>query len=305
MQTLSDIDAIVLAGGQGTRLRAVLADRPKPLAEVAGRPFLGYVLDSLAAAGIRRVTFCTGYRAEMVEAAFGRCYGPMSLSYSVETRPLGTAGAVLAALPGLRSPTILVANGDSLCQADLQAFADFHQERAFDASLLLTQVPDASRFGRVEIDASGRTTRFAEKDPSAAGGWINAGVYLIQQSALAGFGGTPLSLERDVFPTLIRQASEEPGQGRGVGGWRGVVGWRGVGGWRGGGAFLDIGTPKSLAEAEESIVQLGTKFTIQRDTPGRSCLEPDRRAGRMVTISAPKPKEPPDVSAIPVPNRSS
>jgi NDP-sugar pyrophosphorylase family protein len=291
--SLSDIDALVLAGGQGTRLRAVLPDRPKPLAEVARRPFLSYVLDSFAAAGIRRVTLCTGYRAEMVEAAFGRRYGPMSLSYSVETRPLGTAGAVLAALPGLRSPTILVANGDSLCQADLRAFAGFHRERACDASLLLTQVADASRFGRVEIGASGRIIRFVEKDASAAGGCINAGVYLIQQSALAGFSGTPLSLERDVFPTLIRRASEEPSQGRGVGG------------WRGGGEFLDIGTPESLAQAEEFVGQIGAKFTIQRDTLGRSCLEPDRRAGRMVTISAPKPKEPPDVSAFSVPNRSS
>src|SRR2546422_5221866 len=87
MESLRDIDAVVLAGGQGTRLRGVVPDRPKPLAEVAGRPFLSYVLDVVAAAGVSRVTLCTGYRAEMVEAAFGGRYCPLSLTYSREARP--------------------------------------------------------------------------------------------------------------------------------------------------------------------------------------------------------------------------
>jgi NDP-sugar pyrophosphorylase family protein len=239
--SLSDIDAVVLVGGQGTRLRAVLADRPKPLAEVAGRPFLTYVLDFLAAAGVRRVTLCTGYRAEMVQATFGPRYRSLDLTYSVEDKPLGTAGALLAALPMLRSSTILVANGDSLCQADLGEFSLFHEQQGCDASLLSTHVPDASRFGRVEFDESQRVTRFAEKDTAIGGGWINAGIYLIEQRALASFESTPLSLERDVLPELIRRAASAPTTRPRS---------RGVCAWLGGGALLDIGTPESLAQAE-------------------------------------------------------
>src|SRR5213595_3303906 len=112
MQSLREIDAVVLVGGQGMRLRGIVADRPKPLAEVAGRPFLTYVLDALVIAGVQRVTLCTGYRGEMVQAAFGDRYGALHLAYSMESRPLGTAGAVVAALPVLESPTILVTNGD-------------------------------------------------------------------------------------------------------------------------------------------------------------------------------------------------
>src|ERR1700752_1706335 len=129
MSLLSEIDAVVLVGGQGTRLRAVVADRPKPLAEVAGRPFLAYVLDSLGAAGVSRVTLCTGYRAEMVQATFGPRYGSMHLAFSPEAQPLGTAGALLVALPTLTSRTILVANGDSLCRADLGALVRFHERQ--------------------------------------------------------------------------------------------------------------------------------------------------------------------------------
>src|SRR5262245_11200483 len=126
MDDLSHVDACLLVGGLGTRLRSVVPDRPKPLAVVAGRAFLSHVLDQLVAAGVRRAILCTGYRGEMIEASFGREYGPLKLEYSHEEAPLGTGGALLAALPMVKTETILAANGDSLCPADLRDLARFH-----------------------------------------------------------------------------------------------------------------------------------------------------------------------------------
>jgi D-glycero-alpha-D-manno-heptose 1-phosphate guanylyltransferase len=232
-ESLSDIDAVILAGGLGTRLRSVVSDRPKPLSPVAGRPFLAYLLDQLAEAGLRRVTLCTGYRGEMVQAAFGTRYGQLQLSYSQEDHPLGTAGAVLAALGSLAAPTLLVANGDSLCRADLPAFWQFHCAQRAAASLLLSHVNDTCRFGRVELDDHRHVLRFHEKQAVSIAGWINAGLYLIERNVLAEFPASPLSFERDVFPALIRSGS--------------------LCGWPGGGEFLDIGTPESFACAESFL----------------------------------------------------
>lgn len=226
--SLHGIDACLLVGGLGTRLRGVLVDRPKPLAEVGGRPFVTYLLDQLAAAGVRRGVLCTGHLGAMIEEQLGRQHGALLLEYSHEQTPLGTGGAIVSALPLLRSPTVLVANGDSLCRCNLEEFAAFHLHRNSLASLLLAHVPDASRFGRVELDSRRRIRRFVEKGASANEAWINAGVYLFQRSFLETLPGGPLSLERDVFPRLT--------DGR-------LLGFPAPG------PFLDIGTPESLATA--------------------------------------------------------
>ena len=109
------VTAAILAGGLGTRLRSVVKDRPKVLAEIRGVPFLTYLLDQLAAAGVRDVVLCTGYMGEQVRSAFGDSYGGMCLSYSQESSPLGTAGALRLALPLFKSSSVLVMNGDSFC----------------------------------------------------------------------------------------------------------------------------------------------------------------------------------------------
>jgi NDP-sugar pyrophosphorylase family protein len=238
MHTLTGITAAILAGGLGTRLLSAVPDRPKVLAEVAGRPFLAHLLDLFVAAGIRRVVLCTGYRAEAVEAAFGNRYGDLTIQYSVESEPQGTGGALRAALPLLDSSTVLVANGDSWCQVDLAASWDRHRGCGARASLLLTKVADPSRFGRVEVDHSGRVTQFAEKAPGLAAGWINAGIYLIDREAIAAIpAGEQVSLEHDIFPAMIG---------------------RGLYGFAAGGRFLDIGTPESYAAAEAFFASLAT-----------------------------------------------
>ncbi len=115
MNTIGNVTAAVLAGGLGTRLRGVLADCPKVLAPVKGKPFLAYLLEHLAGQGLRDVVLCVGYGSEQVEAVFGRSYAGLRLAYSCEPAPLGTAGAVRLALPMLESDPVLVMNGDSFC----------------------------------------------------------------------------------------------------------------------------------------------------------------------------------------------
>ena len=122
-----DVTAAILAGGLGTRLRPAVADRPKVLAPVGGRPYLTYLLDQLAGAGVREVVLLTGYAADEVRDALGDRYGRMRLRYSVEPAPLGTAGALRLALPLLAAPAVLLLNGDSYCDADLGAFRRSHR----------------------------------------------------------------------------------------------------------------------------------------------------------------------------------
>lgn len=230
---LTGIQAAILAGGQGMRLRSVLGDRQKVLAQIGELPFLTLLLDRLAEAELRDVVLCTGYRGEDVEAAFGSSYRRLSLHYSLESKPLGTAGALRHALPFLTAETILVMNGDSFCDADLSAFIQVHRSRRAMASILLVSSPDVERYGLVAIDAAGRIVRFEEKSAAldAGGGWINAGVYLITRSSLLSLPDTqPLSLERDVFPSWLgKEFFGAPACGR----------------------FIDIGTPDAYARAEE------------------------------------------------------
>ena len=231
MGPFHDVSAAVLAGGLGTRLRAVVPDCPKVLAPVAGRPFLTHLLDRLVRSGVREVVLLTGHAAEQVRAALGDEYAGMRLAYSVEPAPLGTAGAVRHALPHFRTETVLLLNGDSYCDVDLRAFRRFHAKKEVGASLVLTPVRDASRFGQVEAADDGRVIRFAEKGPSAAAGWINAGMYLLPRTLLESLDPMqPASLERGLFPAWAAA-------GR-------IRGFRAVG------RFIDIGTPQSYAEAE-------------------------------------------------------
>ena len=226
-----DITAAILCGGLGTRLRPAVADRPKALAPVHGRPFLTYLLDRLAAASVGEVVLLTGYRADQVYDALGPTYAGMSLIYSEEPTPLGTAGAVRWALPCLSGRTVLLLNGDSFCDIDLTGFYDFRRRHAAEASLVLARVRDAARFGRVRVGPAGRVRHFEEKGSTAGGGWINAGIYLFDRRLLEALPpGRPASLERDVLP-----AWAEGGR---------------LYGFRCRGRFLDIGTPESYAEAE-------------------------------------------------------
>jgi NDP-sugar pyrophosphorylase family protein len=231
------VSAAILAGGLGTRLRSAVADRPKVLAPVHGRPYLTYLLDQLADAAIKEVILLTGFRAAQVRSTLGETYAGMHLVYSEEPFPLGTGGAIRWALGKLSTPTILLLNGDSYCDVDLAAFRDFHDRRAADASLVLAKVAGASRFGRVGIHASGQVNRFAEKTAVPGPDWINAGIYLLQRSLVEEIPlGQPRSLERDLMPTWVER--------------------RCCYGFRCAGRFLDIGTPEAYASAEQFFLPI-------------------------------------------------
>jgi NDP-sugar pyrophosphorylase family protein len=232
------VTAAILAGGLGTRLRSVVADRPKVLAPVGGRPFLRYLLDQLAAAAIPKVVLLTGHGAGQVREAIGDTHGGLRLVYSAEPAPLGTGGALRHALPHLSGPAVLLLNGDSYCDVDLEEFARFHRAEPAGVGMVLVRVPDASRFGRVRLGRTGRVIRFEEKAATRAPGWINAGVYLLDRALVAELPAGRLSLEHDLLP-----------------GW---VARRHVRGFRCEGRFLDIGTPRSYAEAERFFRAAGT-----------------------------------------------
>lgn len=228
MNGLDKVTAVILAGGLGTRLRPVVSDRPKALADVGGRPFLSYLLDQLAGAGVRRVVLCTGYRGEMVRAAYGDVYRGLRLVHSRESSPLGTGGALGLAVPLLRSNMVLVLNGDSFCGASLQRFWVRHRGSGGAGALVLTRVPDTSRYGRV-VCRGGRVDRFEEKDGQGGPGWVNAGVYLLSRRVVAAIpAGRAVSLEKEVLPGLIAE---------------------GLYGYRSRGRFVDIGTPDTFVAA--------------------------------------------------------
>ena len=230
--------AAILVGGLGSRLRSAVADRPKALSEVRGRPFLAYLLDQLAAVDVRSVVLCTGHLGQQVYEAFGDSYGGMRLSYSREKTPLGTAGALRLALPFFdQGPdeadpleSVLAMNGDSFCEVDLGDFWACHRSRETDATLVMAEVPSAAPYGRLQVDADGHIRGFDEKDAKGGPGWINAGIYLLSRRLLGTIPeGRPVSLEREMFPSWIG---------------------RNICGYRSAGRFIDIGTPERYASAE-------------------------------------------------------
>lgn len=226
---LSQVTAAILAGGLGTRLRSVIADRPKVMAEVNGKPFLEYLLAQLAGAGCRSVVLCTGHLGEQIQGRFGSRFDRVSLHYSREAQALGTAGALRLALPLLTSEPVLVMNGDSYCAADLTAYWRWYSGCQPPASLLLTEVGNASRYGSVLLDGDARVRQFREKSAAAGPGSINAGIYFLRRAALEMIAPDKMvSLEYDIFPKLVGQ---------------------GLMGFVTQGRFLDIGTPEDFALA--------------------------------------------------------
>lgn len=230
MLETAQICAAVLAGGKGTRLRGVVADRPKALAPVAGRPFLAYLLDQLSAAGLGRVVLCTGYLAEQIRQSVGPRHGSLAVAYSREPEPLDTGGALRLALPLLDSDPVLVANGDSFLDCDLRGFLQWYQAKERRAAMVLANVEDAGRYGSVRLSGDERISAFMEKGGDDGAGWINAGVYLFSRRLIETIpAGRPCSLEREVFPELIDQ---------------------GLYGYRCPGRFIDIGTEQSYRQAQ-------------------------------------------------------
>jgi D-glycero-alpha-D-manno-heptose 1-phosphate guanylyltransferase len=231
------IKAVLLVGGMGTRLRSVVSSTPKVLARIGGRSFLELLVRQLRAQGIRRVLMCTGYLADQIEDEFGDGSSwDTSIEYSRELSAAGTGGALKLAEAQLAdAPDFLVLNGDSFLQIDFLRLIAFHRKHAATVTLAVREVDDVSRYGSVQIDATGRVLGFTEKTGRNIPGLINAGVYVFNHSIFEHLAQGPSSLERELFPRLLKHgiyALEE----------------RGI--------FIDIGTPDSYARAQGICDQL-------------------------------------------------
>lgn len=193
-----ELEAIILAGGFGTRLRQVVQDVPKPLAPVAGRPFLAYLLDSLSQAGVKRAVLATGYLSEQIEAAMGHAWRGMALTYSVEETPLGTGGAIRKALLETSGGPVLVLNGDTWLRFSAGEFATALQTSGQPLGMALARVPDVARYGTVAMEDD-RITGFGEKNSSGPG-FINAGVYCMADPSHLSFPSEEsFSFEKEIL----------------------------------------------------------------------------------------------------------
>lgn len=203
--SLQEIDVVILAGGLGKRLRTLVSDRPKPMADIRGRPFLDILIDYVSSYEFRRIILCTGYMSSSVREYYQKETDDVEIVFSNETEPLGTGGAIKNAKALIRSNPFLVMNGDSFCAADLYRFVDFHHKMNALLSIVLTHSDKTSDYGSVVFNSSYRITSFSEKVSCPGKSNINAGIYLMNKDI---FSHMPqkkrFSLEYDVFPDIAR-----------------------------------------------------------------------------------------------------
>lgn len=227
------MQAIVLAGGLGTRLRSVLPDLPKPMALVAGRPFLAHVLDGLVQAGFERAVLAVGYRHEAIRGYFGEHYRGLALHYSVEDSPLGTGGAIRLAARQISADPFFVLNGDTWLELDYQAMLAAHEAAGARLSVAVCTVPDVARYGALELE-DGVIRGFLEKGGSGPGP-INAGSYLMAAELLETIPpGRPFSFEQELLVPRVRELRPLA--------------------FRTDGRFIDIGIPEDYARAQGLFV---------------------------------------------------
>ena len=191
------MEAIILAGGKGTRLKSVIDDIPKPMAPIGKKPFLSFILDQLAAQDFKRVILSTGYKHEVVEQQYQKSYRGLEIRYSREQEPLGTGGAIRKALSLTESKQVFIFNGDTLFEVDLKDMHNYHNSMNADMTIALKKMDDCSRYGTVETE-NGRITRFREKKANQLGA-INGGIYLFSQKVLKAVKEMPeiFSFEQD------------------------------------------------------------------------------------------------------------
>ncbi|MGW0024222.1 sugar phosphate nucleotidyltransferase [Rhodococcus sp. NPDC003383] len=236
--TAPHTDAVILVGGQGTRLRPLTLSAPKPMLPTAGVPFLTHLLARIREAGIKHVVLGTSFKAEVFEEHFadGSDLG-LEIEYVTETEPLGTGGGIRNVLPKLRADNVMVFNGDVLGGTDLGAILDTHTRTDADVTLHLVRVGDPRAFGCVPTDADGRVTAFLEKTQDPPTDQINAGCYVFKREIIESIPeGRPVSVEREVFPALLTEGKR-------------VFGHVDAAYWR------DMGTPEDFVRGSADLVR--------------------------------------------------
>lgn len=226
-------EAIILAGGLGTRLRSAVPDLPKCMAPVNGKPFLAYVIDALRRQGIQRFVFALGYLHEHIEAWLQTDYPTLTYTSTLETEPLGTGGAIVRALRAATTEQVLVANGDTLFEIDLKRAAAVHAATGAECTLALKPMRDFDRYGVVTLGANARVTGFEEKRHYAEG-LINGGCYLVDRAALLQKGfPEKFSFEKDYLEPAAATGQLAAAVHEGY--------------------FIDIGIPEDFQRAQEEL----------------------------------------------------
>lgn len=268
------MQALVLAGGEGTRLRPLTYTTPKPVIPLAGRPFLTFMLDWLHEHGVAEVILSCGFRSDAVRDVLGDIHRGMRLRYVVEPKPLGTAGPVRLALDeDVLEERLLILNGDVLTDIDLTAELNRHTETGARATLALIAVEDVASYGVVPTDAEGRVEAFLEKSPGPAPtNRVNAGAYAIEREVIAEHvpPGRAVSFEREVFPALVAN---------------GLYGYPATGYW------VDIGTPERYLEATHDLLAGSVPSTLpERDETGsligEGCLVAGAHVGPQTVLGS-------------------
>lgn len=227
------MDAIVLAGGLGTRLRDAVSHLPKSLAPIGGRPFLDYLLAYLSKfKSINRVILATGYMSEkVIESYSGRTDFGFRIDFSIEEELLGTGGGIKKALEHATSETVIAMNGDSFIDVDIEEFIGFHKNQGGRLSIVLKRVEDSGRYGFVKLEGE-RVLSFDEKRPDAGGGLINAGIYIFDRKIFDIVEPHKIySIEKDLIPEFVKNHD--------------------VFGYVSSGRFIDIGLPETYEASED------------------------------------------------------
>ena len=228
-------EAIILAGGMGTRLKSVVKEVPKPMAPINGRPFLEYLLDHLISNKIERIIFSVGFKSNIIADHFGNSYKNCELVYVYEEEPLGTGGAIKEAMKSVKGDDVLVTNGDSLFITDIQGQYVFHLNREADVTLGLKSMNNFDRYGTVIADNDSRIHDFREKE-AVVRGLINGGVYIFNVEAFTSIAfPQKFSVENNYFQTHTKTSK--------------------FFGYQSDGYFLDIGIPEDFAKAQEEFLR--------------------------------------------------
>lgn len=228
-------EAIILAGGFGTRLRNVINDVPKSMAPINGKPFLNYQLKYLKHYGIKNIVLSVGHLAEKIIEHYGNNYEGLQISYALEKEPLGTGGGIRLAMEQCHGKDVLVLNGDSVFDINLNGFYNTHCTFHSDCSLALRKVENAGRYGTIKLGEYSVIKAFKEKDNIEKPGIISAGVYIIDRDFFLQktIASKPFSIEKDFFETRINEIN--------------------IFGFEQQGYFIDIGIPEDYQRAQHDF----------------------------------------------------
>ena len=225
------MEAIILAGGFGTRLKGVLDNIPKPMAPIKGRPFLEYLLDDLILAGFQRVILSVGHLHSTISNHFGEKYKTLELVYSIEDEPLGTGGAIIMALKYTHSNPVFIINGDTLFKINYSMMMENYRENIVDIVIALKSMKDCGRYGTIKISGQNTIIEFREKNPEIKEGLINGGIYLIHKNIFDTWDlPQKFSLEKDFFEKYVHEMNIKVCISEGY--------------------FLDIGIPEDYKRAQ-------------------------------------------------------